>query len=75
MAQYRIVLKKGYENTQHSPHIVQKKVLGLFWKTVVGDIAYWDRNDCELYIKGRIFDIERTRNNPNDIVIAEYEVK
>lgn len=75
MAQYRIVLKKGYENTRYSPHIVQKKVLGVFWKAVVGDISFWDRNDCELYIKGRISEIERMRNNPKDIVIAQYEVK
>lgn len=75
MAQYRIVLKKGCENIQYSPHIVQKKVLGLFWKTVVGDIGYWDRSDCESYIKSRIRDIERNRKNPKDIVIAEYEVR
>ena len=74
MAQYRIVRKKGCEgNFGH--HFVQKKVLGLFWKTVRGGSFFYDKYDCELYIKSIIRDIERNRQNPKDIVIAEYEVR
>lgn len=74
MTTYRIVRKKGYSGDL-APHKVEKRFLYIFWITAVGDHSYWTKHDCETYIKSRIAEANRLRDNPKDIVIAEYRVK
>ncbi len=65
MAQYRIVKMKGYE----SLYKVQKKFLGFWFNT------YWQWQtfeDCEFYIQDIRKTAQAKKDNPRDVVIAEY---
>lgn len=42
MVKYRIVRKAGTANNPTSPHMIQQKVLGLFWYTRAGRNSEWN---------------------------------
>ena len=68
MAKYRIVKKK---HTLDS-YMVQKKLLGLFWYTIVGDILHFDLRDCEWFVERNIQQAKIAKDNPRDIVVKTY---
>jgi hypothetical protein len=66
MAKYRIVKMRGCE----SLYKVQIKIFGFLWIDTIWDYKSFD--NCEWFIKDRLKIEKIKKDNPRDIVIAEY---
>ena len=69
MTKYRIVQHKH----SNYAHYVQKKIFGLFWITVVGDILNWDLEDCKEYIRLQMLKEQHRKEHPKSVVVKEFE--
>lgn len=76
MAHYRIVRKAGTANNPTSPHMIQQKVLGLFWYTRAGRNSEWNLSDCEILLadileeRARVAELKK--KYPKNVVVKEY---
>lgn len=76
MAKYRIVRKAGTANNPTSPHMIQQKVLGLFWYTRAGHSSEWNLWDCEILLADILEEqaqkAELKKKYPKNVVVKEY---
>lgn len=76
MAKYRIVRKAGTANNPTSPHMIQQKVLGLFWYTRAGRSLDWSLSDCEALLEDILEERARVaklkKKYPKNVVVKEY---
>lgn len=76
MVKYRIVRKAGTANNPTSPHMIQQKVLGLFWYTRAGRSSEWNLSDCEILLadileeRARVAELKK--KYPKNVVVKEY---
>ena len=68
MAQYRIVKKKHSKES----YKLQKRIYGIFWYTLMGDILEYSLRECERYLETLKERDKIKRDNPRDIVVKTY---